>query len=546
VRLIIGIIYLIIFLSKNSFCQGAPKIERLFNVELKQISRAVLNRTALNITSLPRWKPFTRYAGIHHPFPFNAQKTNAVTKTIGSRASSSFSGIYHSLFAQRKENTLSSRRALSTTYDFSLPRTLILISLDWTRPQDPPLSLGHASILATLRSYDIDVREKAWSVNASDFNAKDVVDFILGHTDANTDVALGAFVWNESHVQNILSALKAKKFPGRIILGGPQISYVKQDVERYYPQADVFIRGYAEEALSQLMLSQKKYPSIKGVHYKDQPCLGLSAVADLPSLPSPFLTGIIPPQPFIRWETQRGCPFSCSFCQHRESDPTKKRRAFSSNRLSEEIEWIVSSLITSVAVLDATFNTGDHYLKVLKQFADKKYRGKLSLQCRIELVKPEFLDLVEQINEHGKVVLEFGLQTVHKEEMKLIQRENNMTKIRRVLPDIKNRDIEMEISLIFGLPKQTVASFQESINFCKDHGIPTIYGFPLMLLRGTPLYDQKHKLGLVESTDVNFNKIPRIQEGIPHVVSSPSFTFSDWLKMAELAESLENYNKNRG
>lgn len=69
--------------------------------------------------------------------------------------------------------------------------------------------------------------------------------------------------------------------------------------------------------------------------------------------------------------------------------------------------------------------------------------------------------------------------------------------------------------------------------------ISTIHAFPLMLLRGTPLYEQKHALKLVESTDVRFDEIPRIQKDIPHVVSSPSFTYEEWLKMGKIAEELE-------
>ena len=69
--------------------------------------------------------------------------------------------------------------------------------------------------------------------------------------------------------------------------------------------------------------------------------------------------------------------------------------------------------------------------------------------------------------------------------------------------------------------------------------ISTIHAFPLIILRGTPLYEQKHALKLLELTDVRFDDIPRIQKDIPHVISSPSFTYEEWLKMKEIAEKLE-------
>lgn len=164
--------------------------------------------------------------------------------------------------------------------EFSQPRKLLLVALDWGRPKDPPMSLGHASILATLFAYGIDVYPKSWSVNSPEFNEQLVSTFILENATSPVDVAFGAFVWNEFYLQKILSTLKDNHFPGRIVLGGPQISYVKKDIEKYYPQADIFIRGYAEEALSQLMISSERFPCIQGVHYANPSDLGISAIAN--------------------------------------------------------------------------------------------------------------------------------------------------------------------------------------------------------------------------------------------------------------------------
>jgi radical SAM superfamily enzyme YgiQ (UPF0313 family) len=425
-------------------------------------------------------------------------------------------------------------------------RGLILIALDWTRPKDPPLSLGHASILTNLRRKNIPVLEKSYAVNKPEFSTNSVIEFILENNKENShlDLAMGAYIWNENAIQEIIAEIRYHGFKGRIILGGPQISYVKSGIEHYYPLADIFIRGYAEEALAELMTSKDEQPVIPGIHYANDPDLGLSAKANFTDIPSPFLNSVIKPQSFIRWETQRGCPFRCSFCQHRESDATQQRRHFEESRIMHEIKWITSHpVINDIAVLDPIFNSGPNYLNVLNEFYNRKYYGKLSLQSRIEMVVPEFLDIVEKLNERGNTVLEFGLQTIHKHEQALIQRPNNMKKVEEVLKEVKKRNIPIEISLIFGLPGQTVNSFQASIDFCKKLGVGTIYAFPLMLLRGTPLYENKQKLRLVESHDIQIPEIMRVQQGIPHVVASDSFTFSDWQQMADIAASLDEYNQ---
>lgn len=421
-------------------------------------------------------------------------------------------------------------------------KKLMLLAMDWKRQKDPPISLSQASILANLKRHNINVIHKSWSVNDVNFKMEDVYNFVNSNIDENTDIALGAYVWHEHHTQKLLRTLRHNNFPGRIILGGPQISYVKNNVEKYYPDADIFIRGYAEEALAQLYLSEKKNPTIAGVHYAGEFDSGLSATADLETLPSPFLNGLISPQRFIRWETQRGCPFRCSFCQHRESDISMKRRQFAFSRIMQETEWIISNpIIQDIAVLDPTFNAGSHYMTIIQKLIDGNFSGKIALQCRIEMIKDEFLEQIENLNQKAHVVLEFGLQTIHPNEAKIIQRPNNMKKVVDVLNETNKRNIETEVSLIFGLPQQTLQSFETSVQFCKSHLVPTIYAYPLMLLRGTPLFEKKNELGLVESTDIEL-KIDRALKDIPHVISSPSFTYDDWREMAKIAESLDHYN----
>ena len=419
---------------------------------------------------------------------------------------------------------------------------LLLLALDWIRPKDPPISLSQASLLANLHHHQIPVLSKAWSVNNPAFRLSDVHEFVMAHADEGTDVALGAYVWHEPYTQQLLSALKRDKFPGRIILGGPQVSYTKRGIEKYYPHANIFIRGYAEDALVRLLQAHTDKPVIAGVHYAGEPDLGLSAIANLEKLPSPFLTGLIPPRPFIRWETQRGCPFECTFCQHRESDVSMVRRQLPLSRIMQEVRWITQNpIIQDIAMLDPTFNSGPHYMTILEALIAEKCSAKLALQCRTEMIREEFLDAIERFNQTGRIVLELGLQTIHREEARIIRRSNNMKRVKLIFEELKRRNIHTEVSLIFGLPHQTLQSFKESIVFCKDYGVSTIYAYPLMLLRGTPLYDQKEQLGLAESSDLNL-RIPRIQANIPHVVSSPTFTYEEWCAMAEIAESLDEYN----
>lgn len=92
-----------------------------------------------------------------------------------------------------------------------------------------------------------------------------------------------------------------------------------------------------------------------------------------------------------------------------------------------------------------------------------------------------------------------------------------------------------EVSLIYGLPTQTLASFQETVRWCQDRGVPVLKAFPLMLLRGTDLDRQRDTWRLVESIGP-----------IPVVVESDSFTRSEWEQMRDLAERLVDGRAARG
>ena len=65
-----------------------------------------------------------------------------------------------------------------------------------------------------------------------------------------------------------------------------------------------------------------------------------------------------------------------------------------------------------------------------------------------------------------------------------------------------------------------------------------------MLLRGTPLYEQRDKLQLIESDEGVCDEIDRVQQyGIQHVISSPTFSYDDWRQMAQVAGDLEIQNQ---
>ena len=408
-------------------------------------------------------------------------------------------------------------------------RRVVLVDLPWGRNKDPRVPLGHASLLAALAKYTTaDVRSVVMAVNDAGIGADDVVTHVLaecaGANGDNTDVAIGVYVWSEALVQKLIAGLRGRGFAGRIILGGPQISFAGPGVDQLYPGADVFIRGYGEQALCDVV-SRVGRASLPGVHHAGQHDDATQAAVDLEALPSPWLdrTLSLDGLRFVRWETQRGCPFRCSFCQHREPGARLRHRELDHGRVAAEAELLARSGVEEIAVLDPIFNASAHAADVLDLFARHGFTGLLSLQCRAEMIDARFLDAASRL----RVRLEFGLQTIHEREGAAVLRRNHVPKVDAVLAEVQRRGLDHEVTLIFGLPEQTLASFLETVTWCLARRVPVIRAFPLMLLRGTELDRQRERWGLVDDGTE-----------MAKVVSSNTFDERDWSAMARVAEAL--------
>lgn len=405
-------------------------------------------------------------------------------------------------------------------------RNVVLVAIDWQKRGDGKTSLGIASIAATLKAAGIRYRLVEGTISDPEFCLEDLqsrTQKALDEMGPNTLLGFGVFVWNDEAVCDLLGKLSLPE-GSRIVLGGPQVSYMPSGgLEAAYPQAHWFVRGAGENAM--LRLVQGESLAQCGVHSAGQPDLALQSELPLAGLPSPFVQGVVQMAPEIRWETQRGCRFACGFCQHRDPDGRQPTRPFDLDRLAAEAQLFADHGVKRISILDPIFHTSDeHAIAVLNLLKQSGVTSKIALQCRFEMLTEAFLDALDGLN----VTLEFGLQTTSSSVSKLIQRHNNMPKVEEKLALVKQRGIDFEVSLIYGLPTQTLEIFQASVEWCKRQEVPRVMAWPLMLLRGTPLYDQKARYGLRES----------VGKAIPIVIASNSFTETEYKAMADIAEAL--------
>ena len=413
-----------------------------------------------------------------------------------------------------------------SSYHAPPARPVVLVSLDWIRPGDPRFGLGTASIASALHGAGVKVRIVSDAVNRPEFRADEFFAEAVAAVDAagaDALVGMGAFVWCEAEVQRLLPVLAHR---AEIVLGGPQVSYTARDeLESLYPKATYFVRGHGEAAMVALATGSAEN-GVAGLHVAGAEDFAKSADYPLEGLPSPHLDGTSPVGRFVRWETQRGCRFRCTFCQHRQPGRRLRRSELGTNRLHAEIEAFRDAGTRRIAVLDPIFNMNrPRAIELLGEMRRAGLTAELSLQCRFELTDNAFLEALEGLDAR----LEFGLQTIHDDEARAVGRPNRMDVVEDVIAELNDRRVPYEISLIYGLPLQTLDRFRASVEWCLDRGVPRVRAWPLMLLRGTGLHGQRSRWGYVES------EVDRI----PIVVEGHSFSREDHSEMARIAASLE-------
>ena len=334
---------------------------------------------------------------------------------------------------------------------------------------------------------------------------------------ANLDrLVLACYVWSSHLVEPIIKRCREYGFKGKVILGGYQIN--SKTCRELYPSGDFYIPGYAESALPEAILDEHSITS---------------RIVDVPvnfeQLASPYLDGTLEleqGQEMLHWETRRGCVYKCNFCAHRDLKD-KGVHQLGMDKIKQELDLFKQKGVKKINVLDPIFNNEPNHIDILNYAIAIGLKSLLSLQVRFERITEEFLQLCAQLNVH----LEFGLQTADINESRIIERANSMNRVGKMITLIQQWGQSFEVSLIYGLPGQTVRSFKDSIDYLQHRHVAIIKAFPLMLLEGTKLAQEKEAYGIVEDV---------IDEsGIPHVVECSSFSRSEWQVMHCYATNLQ-------
>lgn len=341
---------------------------------------------------------------------------------------------------------------------------------------------------------------------------------------SNDVVCFSTYVWN--HQYNYTLARRVKEInPGcLIVFGGPEPAITDPDLFQKEPYMDLVVCYEGEitfRALLKAYKNKESFESIPGLLINQNGTVlntgSAKRIESLEEIPSPYLTGvfdkIIAENPGIEWnatlETNRGCPFQCTFCDWGSLTYNKVKK-FGLERVYDELEWIASHKCGFISITDANFGMfierdnliADKIIEIQKNYGWPKTFSVAWAKNQ----KREVVDIVKKLLQAPgfNQGLTLSVQSLDVNVLENIRRRNmEVNNLEEVFELCEQRNIPTYTELILGLPGESLQTWKD--NFWKlfrmgNHTGLTV--FQAQLLENAEMNLLQRKLFKIESQRV--------------------------------------------
>lgn len=330
-------------------------------------------------------------------------------------------------------------------------------------------ALAHAASPKRYRFLPLQFQRKPLEEAAVELASADIVGF-------------SSYLWNYAYNLNLARQLKQRNPQQLIVFGGPHVPDVAADFLAAHPYVDICVHGEGEATFLRLLEAWpgNDWAALAGISYRDAAgrCVTLPKATrelqDLNAIPSPYLTGVFEPimreHPHLAWaaiwETNRGCPFTCAFCDW--GTINSKVLRFDSDRVRAEIEWFGSQGIHFVFSSDANFGMFPRDLEIARWMVESSQRYGFPKKVVTQMTKNQ----ADRAFEAHRILSDGGLlgaatvsfQAVDATVLKAIRRENISLEVyKQLLKRFSQAGIATYTDILIGLPGETYDSFAEGL-----------------------------------------------------------------------------------
>ena len=185
----------------------------------------------------------------------------------------------------------------------------------------------------------------------------------------------------------------------------------------------------------------------------------------------------------------------------------------------------------------------------------------LNIATRCDALPDDVLDYLEELNKRTNLVIELGLQTIHESTSKLINRGHTLKQFENAVINLRNRNIDVVVHIINGLPYETKEMMLETIKYLSNLDIQGIKIHMLFILKNTELanlYEKEkfHILTKEEYVDIVCDELEHLREDIvinritgdpdKNLVIEPTWLIKKFGVLNEIDKEMERRNSYQG
>ena len=171
----------------------------------------------------------------------------------------------------------------------------------------------------------------------------------------------------------------------------------------------------------------------------------------------------------IYYESVRGCPYRCSFCNYPNLFAERKFRFFSAQRMAADWEFYYQRLgIEYITCLDSLFTTPKRRLQEFCELLiEKNLPVKWICYARADDLTDE--QLVKLLKQAGAIQVQIGLESGDPEILNNMNKQCSIANNARAIANCRKHGITTVVSLIVGFPGETRESLENTYEFLRSN-----------------------------------------------------------------------------
>ena len=286
------------------------------------------------------------------------------------------------------------------------------------------------------------------------------------------------YMWNWEYNKHVAQKIKESNPESIIVFGGPQVTSRPEEEQFFakHPYVDSISLSEGEQSFVEMLNKILKGETLDKIYQGGR-------LTEL-DIPSPYLTGVFDkimadaPKNDL-WngtiETNRGCPFACTFCDWGSLTYAKIKK-FPVPKVLQELTWMSEKQVDYVTIADANFGVfTDRDLEFTEKLVELQNQygyPKVVDATWYKNSSDEILEIVKKFISSGfNRGLTLSVQSMDMDVLDEIKRRNmEMSDLKMIFDKCNRENIPSYTELILGLPKETYESWKRGVCEVLDAG----------------------------------------------------------------------------